>query len=559
MRASNTRKFTAILCLTLFVSGCSNVTPALVEITSQAASLQETNTPAQNNAVNTSVPTDTPEASLVAATVTTEPEPTLTPLPTLQIDPVNVRLRVRSEAGQPVYLDRDTVTLTRNADGQVIGMIGRNDEFFNAVQPGDYTLKINAQGYEAFEERIAVSGSDLELTATLKIIGIAANPEDMILLGSTIFRYDTGEVLFSGPVFNLVQYVRPDRKSFLATNGLGYAIVMPDGSLPYNILTVEQDPNQATQRETPPGYSVSPDLSRALFEIASDIWVGDIDWDKGLIRNARQVTQVGAFNSSIYDNGQVVWHPDGEYVLVLDKYRINLKSGEIKTLEGGIGQVSPNGRYGLRWYPSRIYDWVADVEYPLAVDQQRGCWREDGTRVYVDKASLRLARDGQESELDMGVELKGDLGCRGNYVVGRRTDNKDNTLTFVNVESGKTFDGPKNLYDIKLTGDYAIGSVLDKSDFDVRGTYLINMKDGIFTRVSAYPTQSSSDNLGRLADLYNNMSVILPDKDTAMFVANNQLWKTDLTGSLATKLADIADPNMLYGGRMLRLQLLGEK
>ncbi len=120
-------------------------------------------------------------------------------------------------------------------------------------------------------------------------------------------------------------------------------------------------------------------------------------------------------------------------------------------------------------------------------------------------------------------------------------------------------DGPKNLYDIRLTGDYAVGSVLDESDFEVRGTYLINMKEGTFTRVSAYPAQSTSDNLGRLADFYNNVSVILPDKNTAMFVANNQLWKIDLTGSPATKLADIVDPSMLYGGRILRLQLFNEK
>ena len=96
----------------------------------------------------------------------------------------------------------------------------------------------------------------------------------------------------------------------------------------------------------------------------------------------------------------------------------------------------------------------------------------------------------------LGLNCGDILGCRGNYAVGRRADNQNNTLTFVNLETGKTMDGPKNLYDIRLTGDYAVGSVLDESDFEVRGTYLINMKEGTFTRVSAYPAQSTSDNWG---------------------------------------------------------------
>ena len=132
----------------------------------------------KNNAPSTSFPTPTTEAALLVATVTMEPELTPTTLPTAQADSVNVKLQVVSEVGQPVYLSREMVTLTRVADGETIEMIGRNDEFFNAVQPGEYILKIDSPLYEAFEERIAVSDADLELTATLKLKGVVSNPED---------------------------------------------------------------------------------------------------------------------------------------------------------------------------------------------------------------------------------------------------------------------------------------------------------------------------------------------------------------------------------------------
>jgi hypothetical protein len=315
------------------------------------------------------------------------------------------------------------ITLVRVADGEKIGMIGRNSEFSNALQPGDYVLQIEAPGYEKFEQRFAVPENDFELTATLKLLGLTDNPEDLVVFGSAIFRYDTAEVLFRGPSFGQVRYVRPDRRSFLAGDGKNWVIVYPDGTAPYVTFRLDDTiPNDTGGSLY--GYIISPDLTKALFELGNDLWIAEVDWDQGIFRNARQVTQVGVFRGMLLGSyADALWHPDGEYVLLNGEYRINLTSGEVKKVGGGFAfgiGYSPDGRYGLRYYPTRIYDLAADTDYPLEVDVQRGCWLSDGTWVYADKTQLRFAKEGKETSRDFGVELRGDLGCTGKYVVGRR-------------------------------------------------------------------------------------------------------------------------------------------
>jgi hypothetical protein len=132
-------------------------------------------------------------------------------------------------------------------------------------------------------------------------------------------------------------------------------------------------------------------------------------------------------------------------------------------------------------------------------------------------------------------------------------------LTFVNLETGKVVNGPKNLHAIKLVGDYAIGTVVDESNFEERGTFLMNLAEGQSTRVSAYPASTSENDPESTAPFAGTLSLIMPDKNTALFVANEQLWRVDLSGSPAVKLSDLNGTDLSFGQRMMRMKLLETK
>lgn len=58
-----------------------------------------------------------------------------------------------------------------------------------------------------------------------------------------------------------------------------------------------------------------------------------------------------------------------------------------------------------------------------------------------------------------------------------------------------------------------------------------------------------------VAGFDGTLAAILPDKNAVLFVANEHLWKADLSGSPAVRLVEGADRWVTFGTRMTRVKL----
>jgi hypothetical protein len=256
-------------------------------------------------------------------------------------------------------------------------------------------------------------------------------------------------------------------------------------------------------------------------------------------------------------NSSVHWHADGQIVVIDNRYRVDLQTGEVKSVER-FSSFSPNGRYANRG--TQIYDVAADTEFQPSLKKANSkCWLRDDRAVFPNGNGLLIVNGATEQPLAITGATVEDItsveGCWGNYAVVYAKPNPDRRFGVVNLENGQYVAGPPKATQVVIEEDYAIAGVEDQEDVEARGTYLINLKTGETKKISPYPV-SSDERMGRRFDRYNLSSaaaVILVDKNAVLFTANQHIWKADLSGAPAQRLVE-GDDSKLAGGGLRRLQ-----
>lgn len=457
----------------------------------------------------------------------------------------------------------EQVTISGEMLKDPVPLNGQEGSYVGRLISGNYTLHVRSKGYADMSMPIALTQTSQVVNVPLQLAPFTLNPAELIVIGSRVIRFDTGEVVLSGRSFDFAQALRPDGRSFLGLdpqNSGSPWVIFANGEH-WQQLTPDlpQFQSQGVYVQAPQAMT-SPDAKQALFALEGDLWLGDVNWETGKIENAKQLTQVGLFQGAGRRSMAFNWHPDGKVVVINSQYRVDLQTGDVKTLER-LSSFSPNARYAVQ--PSAngvaIYDIAADSAFQSSASRDRGgCWLDDDRVVYAEKDGLWVINGATETRVAVdSIEIKSIAGCQGNYAIVTPQPNPNRTAVVINVDNGQHVEAPANTTELRVGGDYAVIGVQEQSNLEARGTFLLNLTSGELKKMSAYPANPGSDKFSGFS-LHSANATILPDKDTVLFVANGHVWKSDLTGAPAKRLTEGDDAWANRSTSITRLKALSQ-
>ncbi len=440
----------------------------------------------------------------------------------------------------------EQVTISGEILKEPVPLNGREGSYVGRLMLGNYTLHVRSKGYSDVSIPIELTQTNQVVNVPLQLAPLTLNPADLVVIGSKVIRHDTGEVVLSGRGFDFADALRPDRKSFLGLDpqNSGSAWVIFANGEYWQQLTPDlpQFQAQGVYVQAPQAMT-SPDAKRALFALEGDLWLGDVNWETGTIKNAKQLTQVGLFQGAGRRGMKFNWHPDGKVVVINSQYRVDLQTGDVKTLDG-LSSFSPNARYAAQYTNKNvaIYDIAAGTEFRSSANRDRGsCWLDDDRAVYAEKDGLWVVNGASETRVALdGLEIDSIAGCQGNYVIATPQPNPKRTAVMINVDTGSHIEAPANTTELHIDGNYAVIGVQDQSDLEARGTFLLNLTNGELKKISAYPVNPGGDKFKGFR-LRSANAAVLSDKNTVLFVANGHVWKSDLSGAPAQRLVEDDD------------------
>jgi hypothetical protein len=273
--------------------------------------------------------------------------------------------------------------------------------------------------------------------------------------------------------------------------------------------------------------SFSPNARRVVFEKNSDLWIADVDWPAGAVRNSRQITHVGVFNgkTSSYWNGDT---------LLYGGYRISLTAENVHEAPVGWFQlekrISPDSgavigpRTNDQLY---VYD-VAQSQTTTLMDRvniRDYLWLDARRAVMIhgNRDVLLFDRSaGKASKVIGGLNLQDRFSAPspgGRFVfvtefMGQERVLAIDTTTWITTPISKDILGIEWL--TPTTFLFKRNEPIDK-----RGTWIFDMGAKTERKVSSYPWDSIA---------------VLPNPGIVVFLANRNLWRTRIDGSELTQL-----------------------
>jgi hypothetical protein len=474
-------------------------------------------------------------------------------IPTAMPYPVEIQVSLKGPIGQywrnidysatgtPDTTQDEQVTITGELLKEPVPLSGGAGSYVGRVMQGSYTVQVRSKGYADVSVPVKLTEQNQTLEVPLQPAALEHDPADLVVLGGRMLRYDTGEVVRTGRSFDFARDLRPDGKSFLALdpqNSGNPWVIFASGEYWQQLTPDLPQFRSAGVSAQVPQAMTSPDAKRALFVLESDLWLGDVNWETGTIENPRQLTQVGLFRNA--RRATANWHPDGRVVAIDGKYRVDLETGDVKTIED-LSTFSPNSRYASHHTKqgAAIYDLATDTEFQSSANRKLGgCWLNDDRAVFAEKDGLWVISGTTESRVNVSaLEIDNIAGCRGSYAIVYPQPNPNRTVALINVDTGQSVEAPANTTELHVNGDYAVVGVQDQDDLEARGTFLLNLKSGELKKLSAYPVNRGGDEFSGFG-LRGANAAILTDKNTILFVANEHVWKSDLSGAPAQRLIE---------------------
>jgi hypothetical protein len=273
--------------------------------------------------------------------------------------------------------------------------------------------------------------------------------------------------------------------------------------------------------------SFSPDARRVVFEKNSDLWIADVDWPAGAVRNPRQLTHVGVFNNKTSS----YWNGDH---LLYGAYRISLTAENVN--EAPVG-----------WFR---------LEKRIAPDGGAVIGARTNNQLYVYDVAL-----GQATTLMDGVNIRDYLwldarravmihGNRDLLLFDRSTAKATKVITGLNLQDGLSAPSPDGRFvfatefmglermlaidtttwtTTPVSKDILGIAWLTPTTFlfkrsepiEKRGTWIFDMGAKTERKVSPYPWDSIA---------------VLPSPGLIIFRANRNLWRARINGSELTQL-----------------------
>ena len=273
--------------------------------------------------------------------------------------------------------------------------------------------------------------------------------------------------------------------------------------------------------------SFSPDARRVVFEKNSDLWIANVDWPAGALRNPRQLTHVGVFNGKTSS----YWHGDS---LLYGAYRVSLTTESVS--EAPVGwfrlekRMSPDGGavIGARTN-NELY--VYDVALGQATTLMDGVnirdylWLDTRRAVMIHGNRDVLLFDrgtGHATKVINGLNLQDELKAPspdGRFVfvtefMGQGRVLAIDTTTWTTTPISKDILGIEWL--TPTTFLFKRNEPIDK-----RGTWFFDMAAKTERKISPYPWDSIA---------------VLPSPGLVIFLANRNLWRVRINGSELTQL-----------------------
>lgn len=442
----------------------------------------------------------------------------------------------------------DDLVITDNKSSTVEGLLS-----------GDYIVRVEYPPYEQAEQKFTVQDTGKSTARQIISVTLSMDPPDveaLINVGKGLMDYRTGKIEIFGGFSGYRS--KPDfrflNNDFL-TNGPRYVSTYPDGQPTGEIAFSNGD-------DLPKEVSFSPDFKKVIYKLDHDFWIAEVDWNSNRVQNERQLTSVALFNAV-----ELYWDASGKYVVHKGTgYRINLETGQVDEIEvKGIvvypEMVSPdrktiatnanlNGQV-------RFYDIASGQTTVVSMngadwgDQE--LWLNNDQFVVGGRKGLRVINRNGTVEKLIDVDAIGIHNYSSWTVYGHERDGDpivstkcliNNERQVINTETGKITSLPAGTEDVVWVNDDTALLRREKTDnttLDDRGTWLFRTADGAdgsLTKLHNLPFERGANALP------------LPEKNLALFVANDTLYSVNLDGTNLKQLTTTGDFSLFLLGKL---------
>lgn len=349
--------------------------------------------------------------------------------------------------------------------------------------------------------------------------------DEVVLCGGSLLQLNSGEILskqwlqgLSDTAPSIVKVLPAEKLVVCGNRGLVQCFGF-DGKAKGE-LTYEG------KRLGPAGFSFGD--SRVLFLRDSNIWLGQVDWMKSNVVDAKQITSTNYFREDSF-RGDFFWTGDILFIPILGRtHRVDLATGEVSQESVNVGQIrqgaSPDGRLSavaLGRGNFVLVDFVGGSAKPFSI---RGASRECG---WLD--AKRFACVNNRNEISMLDSTTGKVTAytapatvlkiaavspQGNSILVGTAKGP----MILSIASGDFI--PVNLsmdHGIWIS-ERAMLCTTSNTDTAFRGIWRVNA-DGSRLRVTNQPTDSVQSSTGARP--------MLAAPGGAMWVSGGDLWRYD--------------------------------
>jgi hypothetical protein len=361
---------------------------------------------------------------------------------------------------------------------------------------------------------------------------LSANFEKVFLAGRDLYDLETGKPLFEnwfsgtgsapGRIFYLTR-----TKRIVAQYGRNFGLFSLDGK----------------QEQVLPASAVSDDLTHGFFPKDGDIWLGKIDWQKGIYTDERKITSVGYFKDQYFvdnvllgtDKKLLVRQPQKLLLVDVDSGRVQESDLPLEDLAS---RASPDrsqviglvrGRKGGGYVFSLETGEASPVEMPERIGISQYVWLspEHCLLVVIGKGILSYKKGASQVEvlLETPVRQITSVSPDGKYAIAVAGPHTRPEIGLINIQTKSIEKLPGDLEGIFWTDPTHFFFSRITLDSELRGTWVRNV-DGVEKRLAPAPYVEKGRVIGRPVVLL---------KDAAMFQVNgDEVWMASRDGETAT-------------------------
>lgn len=466
-------------------------------------------------------------------------------------------LSMNSTSPFPRDLSAPIITITGSQLEEVISF-----EFTQRSRPiqlpaaGTYTFRFETNWYETSEKTITLTEPQTIVTSTMQMQPL--DPTEWVVVGNTPINVETGEQLphlwsrLDGHI--MWSPATPTRLLNYRVDPLNQAIYeqfYADGSQLFQHGIYQQENGIELDLRTE-AIIFDDSLQRAIYTNDNDLWLADMNWNENLLTGSQRITQLGLFDRTL----NALWF--GDYVLAdeNDGIHINLITGEFQESATRFYSLFPGGAIAPDWgvllSPYENFElglsgvlWMYDVAantieivsdipagIPLWLDNERAL-----VPAPLNTGNLWLFDRPTKSVTLLSETVPGTLFApspTGNYVFVLGGDSFAQEPSLYNVGSGKLISfKPKIDVADWITDSRVVfsrgGSFNDsQTTLEDRGTWLYDASTNELIQLTPFP--------------YSEL-ILIAEKEIAIFIANENLWRVDFDGSNLMQLTNSGDIN----------------